>query len=370
MKKTLSRSLAGILIAILVLAAVFLVLHRKAQLANQPPPKPRPVAVLVKSAQWGSLAVTRHYLGNIKPEAEAVLSAQITGYITALNKDVGDRLQKGEAAAEIDMRLSKAKESALAAELVGAREDFVIKETVRDRRRQLILTRAISREALDEAVLAASLAESRVRRLEQELLAATVSLSFSSLESFFDGIVTERMKETGDLVTMGTPVFRVENPDQGYKILVRVPQETAAILDRNAPVQLTHEGKVIEMTVDRIHPAIVSGNLATVEIKSPSLPFGLPSYAVVGVDLTVDEPKGWIVDADCILETGKKTLVFSIAEDMTISPVIVTILGRSGSRVVVDGPLTDKTALAAGPESLLLMLGPEVQVIPVSGGTS
>lgn len=368
-KKILFRSLAGILVAILILAAVVLVRHRKAQLANQPAPSSRSVAVFVKSGNWGSLAVTRHYLGSIEPEAEAVLSAQTTGYITALYKDVGDRLQKGEAAAEIDMRLSQAKANALGAELVGAREDLAIKETVRDRRRQLILNGAISREALDEAELAASLAESRVRRLEQDLLAARVSLSFSRMESFFDGVVTERMKETGDLVTVGTPVFRLENPDRGYKILVRVPQETAAILDRNAPVRLTHEGKVLETTVDRIHPAIVSGNLATVEIKSRSRPFDLPSYGVVGIDLTMAEPEGWIVDSDCLLETGEKNMVFSIADDMTVFPVIVTVLGRSGSQVVLDGPLTGRTFLAAGPESLLLTLGQGVHVIPTPGGT-
>ncbi|MFO8086104.1 MAG: hypothetical protein R6U27_17480, partial [Desulfobacterales bacterium] len=154
MKKILFRSLAAILVAILILAAVVLVRHRKAQLANQPAPSSRSVAVFVKSGKWGSLAVTRHYLGSIEPEAEAVLSAQTTGYIKALYKDVGDRLQKGEAAAEIDMRLSQAKANALAAELVGAREDLAIKETVRDRRRQLILNGAVSREALVERMLA------------------------------------------------------------------------------------------------------------------------------------------------------------------------------------------------------------------------
>ncbi len=147
-----------------------------------------------------------------------------------------------------------------------------------------------------------------------------------------------------------------------------MPQETAAILERDAPVRLTHENKVLETTVDRIHPAILSGNLATVEIKSSNSPFDLPSYSVVGVDLTVAEPEGWVVDADCLLETGKKALVFSIAEDMSVSPVIVSVLGRSGSQVVLEGPLTAKTSLAAGPESLLLTLGPGVPVIPVSGG--
>jgi RND family efflux transporter MFP subunit len=193
--------------------------------------------VYVKSAYWGCLGVTQHYLGTIEPEVEAVLSAQTTGYITELYKDVGDRISKGEAAAKIDMRISEARKNALVTELSGAQEDLTIKKIIRNRRRELILSQAVSRESLDESELAVSLAESRVRRLEQELAAATVSLSFSRLESFFDGIITERMKEIGYLVMSGTPVLRVEDQRQGYKILVQVPQKTAAVLASDTPLE-------------------------------------------------------------------------------------------------------------------------------------
>ncbi|XPS87181.1 uncharacterized protein Dvar_51990 [Desulfosarcina variabilis str. Montpellier] len=131
---------------------------------------------------------------------------------------------------------------------------------------------------------------------------------------------------------------------------------------------MTHGNKTLETTVDRIHPAIVSGHLATVEIKLPTNPFGLPSYGLVGVDLTVDEPEGWVVDADCLLETGSETLVYLLSDDMTVSPVVVTVRGRSDSRAVVAGPLTAASTLAAGAESMLLALGPGVRVQPVSGG--
>ncbi len=292
MKTFFIRSLVVIIVGLVILGAILLVHHRKAQLANQSMPLTRPVAVSTTSGKWGRLPITQHYLGTIEPEAEALLSAQTTGYITVLNKDVGDRLRKGEVAAEIDTRLSETKKNSLAAELVGAREDLATKQTIRNRRRELLKNRAVAQETLDEAELSASLAESRVRSLEQELSAAKVALSFSHLESFFDGIITERMKGLGDLVTNGMPVFRVENPDRGYKILIWVPQDTAATLVRNAPVRLLHGGEGLEMVVDRVHPAIVSGNLATVEIKSPTRPFNLPTYGVVGVDLTIANPEG------------------------------------------------------------------------------
>ena len=90
MKKLFLRSFAVMLAAMLILAAAVLVRHRKAQLADQPMPPQPPVAVFTKSTKWGRLSVTRHYLGIIKPEAEAILSAQTTGYLPVV-KAVGRR---------------------------------------------------------------------------------------------------------------------------------------------------------------------------------------------------------------------------------------------------------------------------------------
>ncbi|HDS16441.1 MAG TPA: efflux RND transporter periplasmic adaptor subunit [Proteobacteria bacterium] len=370
MKKILLRLATVVVVMLLILAAVLLVKRRQAELATRPTPSIRPVAVTIKSAHWGRLAVTRHYLGVIEPEAEARLTAQTTGYITSLTKDVGDRLEKGEIVADIDPRLAAARQKALAAELDGAREDLAIRETIRDRRRGLIGKRAVSQEALDEAELAVSLAASRLRRLKEELTAATVELSFTHLEAMFAGIVSERLVEVGDLVHIGTPVLRIEEPERGYKILLRTPQETAAHLAVAAPARLSLGEQSQATTVERIYPAIIAGKLATVEIKVPNRPFNLPSYAEVGVDLTVAEPEGWIIDADCLLETGNEAMVFVVGVKQMILSRPVAVRGRLASQVVVEGSLTTADRLAAGPESLLLTLGDGVEIMPAAEAVS
>lgn len=365
MKKTFFRLLTITVLLLLILAAIMLVKRRRAELAARPVAPVRPVAVIVKSVHRGQLAVTRHYLGTIEPEAEARLTSQTTGYLTALYKDVGDRLKKGEIVAKVDPRLAEARKKALAAELDGAQEDLTIKETIRDRRRRLIEKKAVSQEALDEAELAARMAKSRVQSLREELTGAQISLSFSRLESMFSGVVSERLLEVGDLVTTGSPVLRVENPERGYKIIVRVPQETATHLVPGSPARLSADNKSLVTVIDRIYPAIITGKLATVEIKSPTRPFNLPSYAELGVNLTVAEPEGWIIDTDCLLETGNNAVVFIVGSGPTVSPQPVTVLGRSGALAVVEGPLSATVTLAAGPESMLLTLGDGVKILPL-----
>ncbi|MBU2648101.1 efflux RND transporter periplasmic adaptor subunit [bacterium] len=368
MKKSVKRTITILIGIALIIAAIMLVRHRKLELANLAPPPIRPIPVHIKTPVKGPLPITEHYLGTIEPIAEAVLAAQTTGYLMSIHKDVGDRLVAGESVAEIDNRLPVSQKSGLEAELAGAREDFEVKKTMLDRRKQLVKKNAVSIESLDEANLAYELAASRLQRLKQEFEASNVSLSFTSIRSPFDGVMTERMKDPGDMVMPGTPVLKIEDINKGYKVLVQVPQETVTRLSGSTPLQLIHGVDTIDATVYRIHPAITIGNLATVEIRIPDRPFGLPSYGTVGVDLIVGMPDGLVVSSDCILEQETGALVFVVQKDKTVFPVSVNILGSSRGRVAVEGPLTSGTPLAAGPESMLLQLSRHGRIVPITGG--
>jgi RND family efflux transporter MFP subunit len=368
MKKTIKRTMAILIAIALIIAAIMLVRHRKSELADLAPPSIRPIPVHVKTTFSGKLPMIEHYLGTIEPVAEAVLSAQTTGYIKSIHKDAGDRLASGESVAEIDDRLPVHQKRALEEELSGAREDFEVKKTMLDRRKELFKNKIIPRESLDEATLAYELAFSRLQRLKQELETSNVSLSFSSIRSLFDGIITERMKDPGDMVMPGTPVLKIESTDQGYKVLVHVPQETVTRLSANTPLQLIQGVNTIDAIVYRIHPAITTGNLATVEIRVPERPFGLPSRGTVGVDLIVEMIDGLLVSSDCILEQETGALVFVIQDNQTVRSVPVNILGRNGGHTVVEGPLTLGTPLASGAESMLLQLSRDGRIVPIAGG--
>ncbi|MEA2060734.1 MAG: efflux RND transporter periplasmic adaptor subunit [Thermodesulfobacteriota bacterium] len=369
MRKTLYRSITIVLMLVLIVAGAVLIRHRRAGLENLKPPARRAVPAAVKSVSRGTLTVMQHYIGTIEPVGAAALSAQITGYLTAVHKDAGDSIAAGETAAEIDMRLALSHRDALAAELSGARKDFKIKQVILERRQSLIRDRVVSKENMDQTELSASLAESQVQRLEQELAAASVSLSFTRINSLFNGVVTRRLKNVGDLVTPGVPVLEVEDSSRGYRVLVKISQNTAADLPGAAQARLIHDDQMMETIVDRVYPAIVTGNLATLEIRTEDRPFGLPSYSIVGVDLAVAEPAGWIMDRNCILETESGAKVFAVENDRIVSVLPVTVRGMHGNKAVVDGPLTRDMSLAAGPESMLLILGQDIKIFNVPGET-
>lgn len=367
MRKNIKRLTVVLLGIALIVSAVMLVHHRKSELKNMPRPDLRPIPVYVKTVQYGILEVDEHYLGSIEPVAESVISAQATGYLMSIEKDVGDWLQSGEKLAAIDDRILIRQKYALEAELAGAHEDVDVKKVIKERRKELVKHKATARENFDEANLAFELAVSRVQRLEQELEALKVSLGFTSIRSIYSGIITERMKDAGDMVMPGTPVIRIEDPKQGYKVLVHIPQETILLLSDNSPVYLTHGRELIKTKIYRVHPAITTGHLATIEIRVPDRPFSLPSYATLGVNLIVDSPEGYIVPMDCIVEMETGAMVFEVKETQEVQPVPITLLGQNKNRGVVEGDINPESLLAAGPESMLLQLSRNSKIMPIFG---
>ncbi|RJP76978.1 MAG: efflux RND transporter periplasmic adaptor subunit [Desulfobacteraceae bacterium] len=368
--KQSAKIIMAVLIGIVVIVfAVLLLRHRKSELAGLPVPAVHPLPVHIKTADKGSLDITGHYLGTIEPVVETVLSAQTTGYVLSIHKDVGDLFSAGEPLAEIDNRLSIHQKAALEAELAGAIKNYEVKKTIRDRRKELYATSVVSKEAFEEADLDYESARSRMQRLQQDRDAADISLSFTQIRSLRNGIITARLKSPGDMVLPGTPVLKAEDPGRGYKVLVQVPLETITQLSEDTRATLIHGSNTVDAAVYRIHPAITSGSLATIEIRSTGRPFGLPSYGSIGVDLVLETLTGLIVSSDCILEQETGTWVFAVQDNRTVRPIPVTILGNSRGQAVMEGALEPGTPLAAGPESMLLQLSKHGQVIPISGGS-
>ena len=352
---------------ILVISAVFLVKHRKSELAETPLPAARPVPVHTATATKGQLPIKEHYIGTIEPLVFADLSPRATGHVYSMAGDVGDPIQTGEAVAVLDARLPEREKAAIAAELNGAKEALAVSEKAYDRRQALVRKGHVSEEQLDETRRQYVLDRARVKRLGEELAAARLSLQYTRLTAPFDGIITRRMKDPGDLVSPGTPMLRVEKPDAGYKVLAQIPQSTAERLSPGDSAELVFKSKRQDAVIDRIQPAINPGALATIEIRVNEKPFGLLSGATLGVDVIVDQPEGIIIPLSCLLEQEDAYHVFVLSlKQETVRAVAVQLLGKSGNRAIVDGDISAEARLVSGNESMLLTLGDDtpVQLMP------
>ena len=366
MKRTEKFILFAVLGLVVVVSAILLVMHRRAELAEKSPPPVRPIPVQTAQAEHGRLSITEHYIGTVEPMLYADLSPRVTGHIASVAGDIGDSIQKGEVAVRVDTRLPKRDKAAVAAELKGAEAALAISRKSFNRQKALIKKGHTSEERLDESKRQYALDSARVKRLKEELAAADLSLRYTRLKAPFDGIITDRMKDPGDLAAPGTPVLRVEKPAAGYKILVHMPQATANRLSRGNAVALRFKAEHRNETIDRIQPAIRPGALATAEIRLDASPFDLPSGATISVDVVVDRLAGTIIPLTCLLEQENAFHVFILSsKDNTAQVVPVKLLGKTGSRAVVEGDIPDGSRLISGNEAMLIKLADNTPVHPI-----
>ncbi len=319
--------------------------------------------VTVVTAELGPFAQTIVTSGRVRPPARATLATLVAGRVATLGADEGQqihagqellRLDDGEAKATLDQ--ARAAVDAASAQvrqvrtvsLADAREAVTRAQThldeaqrTHERIQRLFTGGAATRETLEDAGTALSLAESELRAAQnqeadiagtrrasssaakhqaQAALAASQSrLAYHRLSAPFDGTVIERLVEQGDVVQAGMPAFVVVR--QGAVELVIEPDErNLALLALGQPATASAEAFPADRfaaAVSYIAPA-VDPRRGTIEVRLsvPTPPAYLRPDMTVSVEITVAErAHTTILPADAVrgLAEGKPWIL--VVED-------------------------------------------------------
>jgi RND family efflux transporter MFP subunit len=366
MKKHLPKILLILILLLLAAVAVFLVHHRKSELSGMDTVPAPALPVHVSEVETGAVAQTRHYLGIIEPVVSARIAARVTGYLDSVPVDTGHRVRKNQVIAEIDDRLLKKELSGLKAELKGARADLADRKQRYERRKALYKKGHATEESLDAAQSAFVSARSRVSTLSARIESARVSLGYATIQAPFDGVVTRRHKDPGDLVTPGQALYQIEDTAGGYRVLVHLDAQTADRISKHTTAEIRHDSNTIEAPVDQIYPAGDENRMAVAEIRLPDRPFNLPSMTFVGVDLVFGASEALVVPRQAALEYEGQWRVFVLRDNQHATPVDVDVSAFEENRLaVISEKLRPGDRVIVGDESMLIRLGENTRVTPV-----
>jgi len=169
--------------------------------------------------------VPQHYFasGTITSDHRIAVSSRVSGYIREIAAREGERVKKGESLVRIDPVDAKQNLTQAKADLADAKTDL-------DRFRELLAASAVSKQQFDKARLRYKVARSRVAQAENRL-------SYAEIVSPVDGIVVQKLSNTGDLAAPGMPILVVEDPSQ-LLVETNVSEEYIAALHVDDPVEL------------------------------------------------------------------------------------------------------------------------------------
>jgi RND family efflux transporter MFP subunit len=198
--------------------------------------------------------------GNVTAYTDSPIYARTAGYLTRWYFDIGARVKKGQllceiASPEVDQQLAQAE-----ADLTTAKATANNAHIQADRYTGLVESNSVSRQDTDTFVNQAAATASAVVSAQANLQRLHELQSFEKVYAPFDGVVTARDVDTGQLIDQGAAkeLFHMQAL-QVLRVYTNVPQVYAGNATRGLKLDLTfpeHPGKTFQGTLVRTAEAI------------------------------------------------------------------------------------------------------------------
>lgn len=371
-RKTIAIAMVLLLVAvILAIIGILPRLHARAQLRQTTKDLAVPV-VSVIHAKMGEPTREVVLPGTIQAYQDAPIYARTNGYVKSWSHDIGSHVRKGELLAvietpELDRQVDQARASLQAAEA-----NAKLSQVTAKRYQGLAGTNAVSQQAIDTAAQTAQAQTSTVAMAQQNLNQLLQMQSFERIYAPFDGTVTARNTDVGQLVESGSnggtassamygssslngprELFRVSNL-QTVRIFIQVPQvyvpnaRPGVETDIDVPEYpgRTFAGKIVR-TADALD---LNTRTLTVEvdISNPKKELLPGSYAQVHLKLPMKQPALILpVSALMFRSQGLRVVALDAQNHTHLQPITV---GRDwGTQVEVLTGLTPDTRIVDSP---------------------
>jgi len=257
-----------------------------------------PLTTQAQNMTVRAIPVPEYYTtsGAVASDHRVSISAQVSGYIKAMNVREGDRVKTNEVLVQIDPTDAKQAYLQANADLKDAKADL-------QRFQELLASGAISSQKVDKAKLRYDVATSNVARVKNQL-------SFAEVRSPVDGVVVEKRLSIGDLASPGTPILAIEDPNS---LLV------STYVSENY-ISKIHEGDTVDISIESLHKTFVGVVRQVVQAADP-----VSHQFLVKVALTTSAD----IHPGMFAQAG-----FRVGTRMAMRIPQATILSRSGLHAV------------------------------------
>jgi len=369
----------GLIVILLVLAGVVIYgIHTRSaadnDLAVENKKESTPEVSVIHPAGNGASGVLA-LPGNTQPYVDTPIYSRTNGYLQKWFFDIGAHVKKGQLMAtietpELDQQLQVAQ-----ADLKASQANLDLANITSTRYQNLLKSNSVSKQETDVAVgtaaskqAAVEASMAAVRRLQQ-------LQSFEQVFAPFDGVITRRDTDIGDLITGGTSggnakeLFHLAAIER-LRVYVAVPEAYSGVVRNGGTATLTLDefpGQTFDGVIARNASAIdPASRTLNVEVDVPN-PAGklLPgAYAMVHFKVPT---------AAANLTIPSNTLLFraqgmqvGVVRDGKVQLVPVKISQDHGSSVEVASGLSPQDAIIIDPSDSL-QTGQPVKVVKDAG---
>ena len=137
------------------------------------------------------------------------LAAEVSGQISRLLVQVGDRVQPGDLLVELDCRLYQARIQAVLAAISRAKAQSTFAQTQWNRARDLKRKGSVSKELLEQRRLAVKTARADLQAQQAQQQLTDLDVQRCQIKAPFAGLVSQRLASVGSFATPGMPLVEL-----------------------------------------------------------------------------------------------------------------------------------------------------------------
>ena len=288
-----------------------------------------------------SRAATEDVVGTVRPKLSAAIEAKVSGRIEQMLVVPGQLVKAGDRLVLLDAHEIQSRLDQAAAARQQAESDL-------KRATDLIQQKILSQSEFDNT-------QSKYRIAVATEAEAKTMLNYTLIVAPFNGVITRKLADVGDLAAPGKPLIAIEDPS-ALQLEADVPQAIASHVQRDARLAVRVDGVSGELTgtVSEIAPAADSvSRTFRVKVDFSDQP-GLSSGQFARLLVPVGESNSLRVPVSAVVQRGQLEIVFAVANQHAQLHLVKTgkpfgdeteILSglHAGDAVVVEGAaqLTD-----------------------------
>lgn len=277
-------------------------------------------------------------LGTVRAGLKASIETKINGRIERLYVAPGSLVNAGQVLVELDVKEVRARLDQALALKEQANRDF-------RRYSALVGTQAIPQQEFDAA-------QARLRVAEASVAEAQTMLGYSQINAPFDGIVTKKIANVGDLAVPGKALLELEDPS-ALEIHVDVPEGLIQYLSLWQNLRVKAQTLQIDGKIKELAPAADSNSRTfLVNLQIPHSP-GLRSGQLVRVLIPVGIRNVLIVPQQALIKKGQMELVY--VADGNVAKLRIVKSGRviSNQIEILSGLQENENVIVKNAEKLV-----------------
>ena len=295
--------------------------------------------------------------GRLQAYIQAPIYARVPGYLKSWKHDIGSKVKAGELLAEIDTPDIDQQLMQARAALAGAQANAKLSQISAKRWQSLADTDAVSKQDVDQRTFTYDANVAQVKAAQANVDRLVAEEGFKRLEAPFDGMVTARDTDIGQLINVGSSggqeLFVVAKTDKlrvyvavpqnfvpsvpaGTNAVIRVPEHPdrsyLGTVEASAGAVVPSSGTTLmQIIVDNAAGELMPGGYASIRLQAAAVTkaVSVPSSALIfnakGLSIATVDGSGHVQ-------------LKSVTMNRDLGPIVELATGLSASDQVITSP--------------------------------